>query len=301
MKAAGSAILSLVVACSTSIAQQPDAAFTKQLCAMLKRTPTASAWAKLAPSADGLKPELAAKLASRLQNSTKNDDWLPMAVAILEGNVPQGIGSGWFRPPVTGYDWAWLKAHFDKSPADNKITRAELPGSISVTHFKALDRNGNGAITSADLKWKKNSVLAATDSSGEVFDRLDADYNGRVTLEELTKFFDKNAGGFDYLTPVDLQRGLSMTPTAGLALQNVAMRAVTLPLSVRWEMFELLMQGDLGDLEPGPSLGEDAPDFNLALMTHNALEHKLELSTERIQLSDAKGKRPVVLVFGSFT
>lgn len=41
----------------------------------------------------------------------------------------------------------------------------------------------------------------------------------------------------------------------------------------------------------GPTLGQKPPDFNLKLLG----------SDERVRLSDYRGKRPVALVFGSYT
>ena len=41
----------------------------------------------------------------------------------------------------------------------------------------------------------------------------------------------------------------------------------------------------------GPAVGQEPPDFNLKLLG----------SDERVRLSDYRGKRPVALVFGSYT
>jgi len=43
--------------------------------------------------------------------------------------------------------------------------------------------------------------------------------------------------------------------------------------------------------EMGPAVGQQPPDFNLKLMG----------SAERVRLSSFRGKRPVALVFGSYT
>jgi peroxiredoxin len=52
-----------------------------------------------------------------------------------------------------------------------------------------------------------------------------------------------------------------------------------------------LFSRELGSLEPGPKLGESAPNFTL--QTHNR--------RGVVKLSEHRGKRPVVLIFGSFT
>ena len=43
--------------------------------------------------------------------------------------------------------------------------------------------------------------------------------------------------------------------------------------------------------EMGPAVGQEPPDFNLKLLG----------TEERVRLSDYRGKRPVALVFGSYT
>ena len=54
---------------------------------------------------------------------------------------------------------------------------------------------------------------------------------------------------------------------------------------------DCLMAGDLGSPFEGPRVGQEAPDFTLA--THDG--------GKQVTLSDFRGKRPVVLIFGSFT
>jgi peroxiredoxin len=52
-----------------------------------------------------------------------------------------------------------------------------------------------------------------------------------------------------------------------------------------------LFNGELGSYFEGPNLGDRAPGFTLK--THDG--------KRTISLSDCRGKKPVVLVFGSFT
>ena len=52
-----------------------------------------------------------------------------------------------------------------------------------------------------------------------------------------------------------------------------------------------LFRQEIGSLQPGPSLGEKAPDFTL----------KTNDGAEQVTLSKLVGPRPVVLVFGNFT
>lgn len=249
----------------------------------------------------GLSPELTQNLANMLERDPKsNDDWAKMASQILGGRNTMGIGNGWYQAAAATHDWKWLRENFDKSPRNNKVTRRELPDFVTDTHFNVLDRDGNGSITSADLRWKKNHIMEPETPDNNIFNRFDTDSNGRVTRAEFEKFFDKHADGFEFLTPDDLKKGLQLRPMVPSSMQQTN-RNFQMPLPRRWQMFDMFLRGDLGNLEPGPAVGEDAPDFNLPLMVRNEAEHKLELSNERIKLSDAKGKRPVVLIFGSFT
>ena len=52
-----------------------------------------------------------------------------------------------------------------------------------------------------------------------------------------------------------------------------------------------LFEGEIGSFREGPSVGRLAPDFRL----------KLHDGDKEVSLSDYRGKKPVVLVFGSFT
>ena len=52
-----------------------------------------------------------------------------------------------------------------------------------------------------------------------------------------------------------------------------------------------LFSGEIGSFSEGPGLGQKAPAFSLE--THD--------KARRISLADYRGKKPVVLIFGSFT
>ncbi len=63
----------------------------------------------------------------------------------------------------------------------------------------------------------------------------------------------------------------------------------------------MLLTGELGSLEPGPDLNAEAPELDLPLVAHKDDGSGLELTERFIKLADARGERPVVLIFGSFT
>ena len=53
----------------------------------------------------------------------------------------------------------------------------------------------------------------------------------------------------------------------------------------------MFFNGELGLFEPGPQIGDDAPDFTLP--THDG--------QRIVALGELRDKKPVVLIFGSFT
>ena len=59
----------------------------------------------------------------------------------------------------------------------------------------------------------------------------------------------------------------------------------------RWELLMAMYRGEIGSMCEGPALGATAPAFRLT--THDG--------KRKVSLSDYRGKKPVVLTFGSFT
>jgi hypothetical protein len=206
-------------------------------------------------------------------------EWGDMTVAILKGE-PMHPGMGWWRPSGRLYGWEWLAARFDAN-ADGEVEPAELPGPS--VWFTRLDRTGDGKLTAEDFDGSSDSAQGSL--GGRVFYRLDRDSNGRVTREELAEFFvraDRDEQG--YLTPEDFRAALDEPrPAAAPAQHDDEPPALA--------MLGMLFTGQLGSFREGPAVGEPAIDF--ALPTHDA--------RGTITLSDSFGKRPVVLVFGSFT
>ncbi len=249
------------------------------------------------PSA--LPPELIARLGNLIEKDWKDrPEWAQMAVAVLKGKqMGMGSRSGWFGPGRSRYNWTWLQKRFDKKPKDGKIEPSELATGILQTDFKRLDRDHNGAITKDDLDWSAGNLLLGDSPANQVFYRLDRDSNGRVTLEEINQFFKQAAGEFEFLTPEDLRNALGFRESPG---QQQRGRGGP-PPGIRWKMFQRLLNGELGTLESGPDLDQMAPDFKLPLLAHDAKKTKLVLTDKFVRLSDSRGKRPVVLIFGSFT
>ncbi len=210
-------------------------------------------------------------------------EWAEMAIAILkEQNM--GMGTGWWHPSSKRYDWDWLRKRLDTN-GDGRVEPAEMaataPGSESL--FARLDTDRDGVLTASDFgdSGRGGSPIARMVSM--LFAKLDKDSNGRVSTDELADFFvAADRGGFGYLTPEDLRMALEEpAPRPGEARAD---------MPAPEQMLEMLFTGQLGALEPGPQLGDQAPDFTLR--THDG--------AREVRLSELRGK-PVVLVFGSFT
>ncbi len=213
-------------------------------------------------------------------------EWGEMAVAILKDDFMRP-GTGWWKPSTMRYDWKWLSERFDTNK-DGKVEREELPKDIAKADqlFARLDRDGDDELAPADFA---DSDPMKAQASNRLFDRFDFDSNGRVTQQEIAEFFrraDKDKA--EFLTPEDWwlaidppakrrTSGEADVPAMGPSSPSVALR--------------MLMRGEMGWLTTGPQVGDVAPDFTLP--KHDG--------TANVKLSDSFGKRPVVLVFGSFT
>jgi hypothetical protein len=212
-----------------------------------------------------------------------------MLGAILVHGANMGPNSGWFHPSESRYEWSWLAARFDHNK-DGMVTADELKGSARL--FRALDRDGDEAVTSEDLDWSPRSrYLQARAQARGRFAQMDRNSNGRVTLAEWEKAFEQAAKGKKFLTQEDVATLLyppaaaSPRPTAG------GKKPAGPEMPSRLMLLQGLFSGELGSSTEGPSLGEQAPAFTLE--THD--------KSRRISLADYRGKKPVVLIFGSFT
>jgi Ca2+-binding EF-hand superfamily protein/thiol-disulfide isomerase/thioredoxin len=234
-------------------------------------------------------------------------EWLDMYTDILQGSQ-LGPNDGWFRRAVaqTRFGWDAARTRYDRD-GDGKITRGEFPGSDA--DFSRLDRDGTGAIsrmefpgpdgdfarldrdhdrvlTRADFDF---SAHALTSSPGMIlFYRADRDSNGKVTREELDAFFKQiDTGGQGFLSLSELQDAFR-TPSAP---RNASQGQGRAGGPSKETLIRGLFRQEIGSLQPGPALGETAPDFTL----------KTNDGAKEVTLSKLVGPAPVVLVFGNFT
>jgi Ca2+-binding EF-hand superfamily protein len=248
-----------------------------------------------------LSPEHMKSLGQMLEQDWKDrPEWGEMAIAILKNDFMRP-GSGWWKPSAKRYDWNWLSERFDANK-DGKVDPDEFPTDLAKADqlFERLDRDGDGQLMSADFDFADPNPLTMMMNvsamknmmSNQLFNRLDKDSNGRVTMQELAEFFrygDKEE--LEFLTPEDLRFAIDEPPSKKRASEvpddNPASTGPSTPAAA----FKMFLRGDMGWLTPGPQVGDAAPDFTLPKQD----------GTANVTLSDSFGKRPVVLVFGSFT
>ncbi len=194
-------------------------------------------------------------------------------------------GGGFYRPSMSRLDWKWLRERLDKD-GDGTITLKEFPGPREW--FEALDKNQDGVLTAEDFEWFGDTALAKAQGKAKtLFTQIDLDGNGQLTLEEWNRWFEglsRNKGYLcqDDLLPLFLEKKPSTSRGAGGAASTARNR---LPVVCSY------VAGDVGSLSEGPRLGEKAPDFLLSTVD----------GTGKLALSAHEGKRPLILVFGSFT
>jgi hypothetical protein len=208
-------------------------------------------------------------------------EFLQMWDAILAGSQ-MGPGDGWFKPGEARYTWPRLAARWDKN-TDGRVTAEEFGGPPEL--FAALDRDGDGAITPADLDWSDDALYFRQLGVAQMLIRR-GDRNGdrKLSRDEWEKLFEQLAKGKESIDAEAVRRAL-FPP----APPRSAKSGATGPPK---EVLLLgLLMGELGSAAGGPKLDTLAPDFTL----------KSPDGKRSVTLSDYRGKKPVVLIFGSFT
>jgi hypothetical protein len=198
---------------------------------------------------------------------------------VLAHGQPPDDGKGWFHGGQSRYGWAWLADRYDHN-GDGTISAEEFPSDASEL-LARLDRDQDGKINKDDFDWSSTSPYVKQASQARrLFSFVDRDRNGHVNKEEWISFFDRTALDADSITPADLQKAL-FPPQPSSSGDD--------PTPV--DFLRGFVSGELGSIHEGPRIGQRAPDFDLP-------DHYRE---RRLRLSQYRDKKPVVLIFGSFT
>jgi hypothetical protein len=222
-------------------------------------------------------PELG-PLCDCLLSQVKDCEFAQMVTAVLGGSQ-MGPGDGWFHPSLTRYGWKWL-AERHHIAEDGAIPSGDFQGDEES--FQRLDRNGDGTIKADDFDWSNDSpYVRQMSQSSQWFRGIDGSSNGRITRDEWDQYFDRVGGIKGFVTPEDLHAAVVPPPPRGDASQGPS----------KLVLLKGLFEGELGSPREGPGLNSLAPDFEL----------KTQDGASSIQLSSFREKKPVVLIFGSFT
>lgn len=207
-----------------------------------------------------------------------------MLGAIASGQPPSSGDMGWFHPGQSAYSLQWLAERMDKD-GDSIISKQEFTGTEEL--FDRLDRDHDGRLTRADFDWSDDAAInRQMRIINPFFSRGDADHDEKITAAEWQEMFKKAAKGKDALTRAELHallfpppppRPPSKKPGGGMPSPQILLKG--------------LFEGEIGSFREGPSLGRLAPDFTLRTFD----------DTKAVTLSRFRGKKPVVLIFGSFT
>jgi hypothetical protein len=180
-------------------------------------------------------------------------EWLDMYGDILGGSQ-LGPNDGWFRKSVaqTRFNWSSTGKRFDRD-GDGRVTRAEFSGSDA--DFTRLDRDRDSAVTQADFDFSAHALTPSTGSF--VMSALDRDGNGKLTRAELDAFFTRaDSGGMDFLSLSDVQHAFDGPRSA-----PAASKAPSQPS--KETLIRGLFRQEIGSLQAGPMLGEKVADFTL--------------------------------------
>lgn len=217
-------------------------------------------------AAEKLKAELPTNSEARLMLDT-----------ILEGRM-MGPTDGWFKTALSQsrYRWADVVKKYDTNK-NGKIEPSEFRGTKA--DFARLDQNGDGNITESDMDWKLDSL--ANTAANRFYGEADRDGDGKLSRDEFVAMFDQWDEAKDgFLSLDDLNRHMT---TSGWQRKRSFPTKNQLVLG--------LARQEVGSLQPGPALNEQAPEFQLK-----------QLGTDKTyRLAELVGKKPVVLVFGNVT
>lgn len=200
--------------------------------------------------------------------------------------------------------WKFFSERHDKN-ADGKITLEEY--ARGKERFASLDRDGDKLLTRADFeggrrRGRRRRGGATPSMLGELVIRADKDgdkvvsagewkgFVAKIERVDLTALLGESAGES---TLVALRKALDSNADGVLARDEVA---------AAHQRLDINRDGKVTALErtrrAAPRRGEWAPDFTLRFVGKVKAAEK---GQTRFRLSQLRGKRPVALIFGSYT
>lgn len=213
----------------------------------------------------------------------RNVEAVQMLSAILSGQPPESGNMGWFHPGQSQYALRGLLERMDKNH-DGVLSKEEFAGPAQW--FDRLDRDHDGRLTRADFDWSDEATInRQMRLIHSFYGRIDADHDEKLTAAEWQEMFKKAAKGKEAISREELHALLFPPPRPPSKNSEGGM---LMPLTLIKGLFE----GELGSFHEGPKVGRLAPDFSLP---------KHDDEDKNITLSSFRGKKPVVLIFGSFT
>ena len=223
----------------------------------------------------------------------KVPEFFEMFGSIVMHGADMGPTSSWFHPAESRYDWRRLATRCD-SDGDGAITPDEWKASKAA--FAVLDRDHDGGITPEDLDWSAQSPwLRMRGMARGAAGRMDRNGNGHITREEWLAMFERASKGKAYLSVDDVADAFYTPPPQPRPEKGPdgkPKRPEADPEDpTRWTLLKGLFNGEIGSRFEGPHVGEAAPDFTL----------QTQDGAKFVTLSESRGKKPVVLIFGSFT
>ena len=195
--------------------------------------------------------------------------------------------------------WKVLAKRYD-ADGNGRITSAEYtrgPGK-----FLGYDANADGVLTEADFEGT-GSMDFGRRMLGRSLRAADGDEDGQVSAEEWKAWLGSLGAGEDGVIP---KGALPPTEAGRRGGQSADLdrdrdgEVSLADLAIVHSLVDLDGDGELGtseldgrpSREDAPRTGEKAPDFELALAKD---------PESKVRLSSFTGKRPVALVFGSYT
>ncbi|MFO0939942.1 MAG: deiodinase family protein [Pirellulales bacterium] len=183
----------------------------------------------------------------------------------------------WIRTGKSRFNSAEVISKYDRN-GDQQISVDEWPLKREI--FDRIDRDWSGTLSAVDFEWSKDGVLGKQkETTFALFKSVDTDSNGRISAEEWKSLFEKGSGDLEYLNEERLEQLIYQPRVIKTAKEETLRKGRT-----EYSPTSLAAM-------PVPQPGQVAPDFELSSPD----------GSRTVRLSQFRGNKPVVLVFGCYT